>query len=279
MEREQDGHYGLVETLRLKAGEEANLVMRVSVRGVPVGAEMLNVVGFRTNDPAQPNGRIECIVRFVSGGVRAHPGSIVFGTVPVGGKLRRVIDVHDDALTPRRIARVISTNPDRVIARLLTEETRTGSPDSSPTGVLIGRIEIVVNQDSAGEVNEAVQIHLAGETRKPDAITVIGKVAAPIEITPTLLVLPRASMSGPIYEGICVCRSTDEQPLSISVASTLPGLTVEPLDEGKAIRRIRIKWDPIIGRGTVGGQRQVIRLQAESGKHRKSLELQLLLKG
>ena len=82
MEREQDGRYGRVNSLRLKAGEQANLVMRVSVRGVPIGAEMLNAVEFQTNDPDRPTGRIEAVVRFVSGGVSATPQSIIFGTVP-----------------------------------------------------------------------------------------------------------------------------------------------------------------------------------------------------
>lgn len=277
MEREQDGHFGHVNSLRLKAGEQTDLVMRVAVRGVPVGAEMINVVDFRTNDPSQPKGHIEAIVRCTSGGVSATPRSIVFGTVPLGAKVRNIVEVYDNALTPRKIDRVTSTQSDRVIARLLPATERSVPSPSDPARVLIGRIEIVVSTELAGEVDGGVQIHLANVQKKPDAITVIGKVAAPIEISPTLLVLPRASTKGPIYEGTCVCRSTSEQPLSVTLKSVPPGLTVEVLDEGKAVRRVRIKGDPKQMKIPAEGQRETIRLRAKAGEHNALLEVQILL--
>ena len=84
MEREQDGQFVHINELRLQAGESAEVVVRVSVRGVPFGTEMRNVIDFQTNDPKNPKGRIEAIVRHVTGGIHTNPNSVVFGTVSIG---------------------------------------------------------------------------------------------------------------------------------------------------------------------------------------------------
>jgi hypothetical protein len=278
MEREQDGRYGRLESLRLKAGERADLVMRVSVRGVPDGAEMINVVKFETNDPTQPTGRIEAVVRHVSGGVTASPRTIVFGTVRIGTNLRYIVDVRDNALTPRVIERVTSTKPERVNARLVPPENSSQSPDSVSAGILIGRIEIKVDTNSPGDFDDTVQVHLAGEPRRPDAISIIGKVEAPFEISPSLLVLPRASTSGPIFDAKCICRSTSGEPLSLAVDSVPPGVTADVLEQDHpALKCIRIRWNPDQAEAATARDRQFIRLRAKSGEHGRILEVQLLL--
>src|SRR5262249_27681057 len=82
MEQEKDGRFFRIDSLRLNAGEQADLVMRVAVRGVPVGTEMLNIVEFQTNDPTHPTGRMEVVVRRVWGGVSTNPPSVIFGAAP-----------------------------------------------------------------------------------------------------------------------------------------------------------------------------------------------------
>jgi hypothetical protein len=223
MEREEQGRFVRLESLRLKAGEQADLVMRVSVRGVPIGAEMINVVEFRTNDPAEPAGRMEVVARCVSGSVSVTPPSVVFGTVATGAKVRQVVDVRDKSITPRHIERVVSTVPDRVRVRLLPSGDESHRTEPHPDGELIGQIEVVVETESPGEVNATFHIHLAGETRRPDAVPVFGRVAPPIEMSPSLLVLPRASSNGPVYSATCLCRSNSGEPLSLTVDSLPPG--------------------------------------------------------
>lgn len=278
MERERDGEFGRVESLRLQAGEETELAMRISVRGVPVGAEMINVVQFRTNDPDHPEGRIEAVVRRVSGGVAAVPNPIVFGTVPAGTQVVHVIEVWDSALTPRVIDRVTSTNPDRVTAKLVPVTDQPGDASAQSVGTLIGRIEVAVDTHSPGAVDESVQIYLKDESRKPDAISVIGRVAAPVEVSPALLVLPRASADRVLFEGTCVCRSRDGTALSLTVDRVPPELTVELLDDGQATRRIRITWHPEADKKQVESQRHIIRVRAKAGKEGSILEVQVLLK-
>jgi hypothetical protein len=96
LEREQDGRYLRMESVRLPAGEQADLVVRVSVRGVPIGYALHNEVEFRTNDPTHPVGRIDVVASRVSGGVSTVPPSVVFGTVAV--RLGHRKDCRDDQL-------------------------------------------------------------------------------------------------------------------------------------------------------------------------------------
>jgi hypothetical protein len=278
MEREQDNEFVQVKSLRLRGGEQANLVMRVSVRGVPVGAEMLNVVEFQTNDPSQPTGRIEAIVRRVSGGVVASPESVVFGTVPVGATVRKLIDIRDNALLPRLIERVTSTMPERVTVRLQPVRDGPREANPPPEGAVVARLEVNVETAAPGEVDAVVQVYLAGEARTRDAVTVVGRVAAPIEISPGLLILPRASSSGPVYSATCICRSTAGEPLVVIVDSVPPGLTADVLAQDcPKLRSVRVTWDPSQGKVPTGRERQVIRLRAKAGDNEVVLELPVLL--
>jgi hypothetical protein len=279
MERVQEGKYSRIETLRLRPYERANLlVMRVSVRGVPAGAEMLNFVEFQTNDESQPIGHIDVIVNRVTRGVSTSPGTVVFGTTPVGSTIRQVLDVRDTAAPPRRIDRVTSTDPCRLRVSLLPDPGNSREKETNPDGVLIGRVEVIVDTDKPGAVNAAVQVHLAGEKREPDLVTVVGTVAAPIEISPSLVILPRSSASGPIYTVTCICLSTLGQPLTVSADSLPAGITAEFLEGGSTkARRVRITWDPTRGKPHPAGRRESLRFRARAGDYETVLKLEVLL--
>jgi hypothetical protein len=278
MEQVRDGHYVRVESLRLQRGEEIQLVMHVSVRGVPPGAEMVNVVEFHTNDPSQPTGHIEAIIGPVSRGVSTNPGSVVFGSAPVGRKVLRVLDVRDTAMLPRRVERVTSTNPARVTARFLPVKNSPEGGQAHPDGVLCGQVEVCVDTSSPGEVNEALHIFLAGETRNPDAVAVIGKVTSPFEMSPSLIVLPRASGAGALYHATCVCRSTNAEPFTLSVESVPPGIAAMVLP-GKSphVCTIRITLDPRRSTRPPPGQPITARFRAKAGISETMLELRVLL--
>jgi hypothetical protein len=278
MERIQDGRYVRIESLTLNAGEEARLYVRVSVRGAPAGGEMVNRVGFRSNDPSQPLGHITAVVSRVSRGVSTTPGSVVFGTVPVGHPLRQVLDVRDTAMPPRSIERVSSTRPARVSVRFLPGPKKPTETEPHEDGQLIGQIEIAVDTGNPGEVNEAVHVHLAGEQRKPASVVVIGNVAAPIEVSPSFLVLPRASRAGPLYDATCVCRSNHGIPIEVSLLSVPEGLKAEIIDKGSPhLRLIRIACDPRGGGGPARSGASRIRLRARAGKNEAVLEVRILI--
>jgi len=278
MEREHDGQYQRLESVRLKAGESADLAMRVTVRGVPAGAEMLNLIEFQTNDPAHPRGRIEVVVSHVTAGFSIFPPSIFLGIVPIGAQVRHLLEVRDTAAIPRTIERVTSTMPDRLTVRLLPIEEMPVDNKPNPKGSLVGGIEMLVDTAMAGEIRGALEVHLAGEQRNPDLVHVVGKVVAPIEIMPALLVLPRKSTAGPVYSANSICRSTRGEPLTLTVESAPLGLTAEVLGDGEpAVRVVRITCDPRKATTSAGADRQRIRLRAKAGKDEQVLELVVIV--
>lgn len=72
LEREVDGTFVRVESLRLGPREEAELMLRISVRG-PAGAPSRNRIVFRTNDSSRPEGAIEAVIPKVTGGLGVAP--------------------------------------------------------------------------------------------------------------------------------------------------------------------------------------------------------------
>ncbi|MBC7855975.1 MAG: hypothetical protein IAF94_21305 [Pirellulaceae bacterium] len=72
-----------------------------------------------------------------------------------------------------------------------------------------------------------------------------GRVAAAVEVSPSFVVLPRASEAGPIYLGECVCRSTQGKAFTLSADTPPTGLSVvlgtPAADFSQAVR---IEWDP-----------------------------------
>ncbi len=277
MERREGGRFVRLDSLKIKGGEEARVVMRVSVRGVPPGTAMHNSVGFRTNDPQHREGRIEAIVRRVRAGVYATPQSVAFQTVPVGTQVCQILDVRDTDIQPRSIVRVSSTDPDRVTVRLLPVAMGPQQPDRDH-GTVIGQLRVVVNTDTPGSVSAAIQIHLAGEARQPDEIRVLGTVVAPIEISPSSLFLPRQSADGPVYSATCLCRSTNGEPVALEVVAVPPDLTVELVGQDEApMRLFRVTWNPDRCAASAGPQRRLVRFKARDGEQESALELPVTL--
>lgn len=277
IEQKEGGRFVRVDSLRLKPGERADLAIRVSVRGVPAGAAMHNLVAFRTNDPDQPTGRLEAVVRRVLGSLSVSPASVVFGTVPRGTEVRRVLEVRDTSVKPRTVTRATTTGTDRVAVRLfpVKAEPRQGEPTAN--GALIGRLEVVVDTASVGYVNGSIQVHLEGDDEERDPVPVTGRVVEPIEISPSVLILPRQTAKGPVYSANVMCRSNRGEAVALSVGSVPPGLTAEVGGEGDdATRVVRIAWDPQRGIKP-GGQSEQVRFRAKAGGETAVLVLRVNL--
>jgi hypothetical protein len=279
MEREENGGYKRLQSLRLKSGEEAHLVMRVSVGGVPLGSTMDNLVEFHTNDPEKPTARIEVLVTRVTGGVLTSPESVVFGTVAVGSKVQQTIDILDPNPTPRTITRVTSTGSDQICVKLLPPSGPPKQTETKPNGTLVGRLEVSLEANRPSSINATLLIEVAGREGKPDSLPVVGTVAALFEISPSLIVLPRSSNNGPIYSATCVCRGIAGKPITLTVDSSPKEVTAKVLPESASGERtVEIAWDPKLGGGNMHGQRQIIRFRAKDGVNEAVLDLPIILR-
>ncbi|MEX2175707.1 MAG: hypothetical protein WD872_15185 [Pirellulaceae bacterium] len=244
LEREQDGKFLRITSLRIAPREETGVVLRILVQGTP-GDATRNGVVFHTNDPARPIAGVEATISRVKVGVSTLPTSVVFGTLFAASEARQVLDVYDSNVPPRTIDRVTVAVPGRVSAKLLPGKEPT-APARAELGALIGRIEVAALTNGAGPLRTDVEIHLAGERRAPTLIPVSGRVAGAVEVFPATLVLPRSSSTGPVYFAECFCQSTAGKPLSLAVDSLPADLVAEinPI-AGKPYEQVlRIEWKP-----------------------------------
>ncbi len=273
LEREVEGQFVRVESLRLGPNEQTDLVLRLSVRG-QAGSAVRNGVLFRTNDPDYPEAAVTAVVSRITGGVTAKPASVAFGAVPVGGEARRVFEVRDTAAKTRAIKRVVSASPERFSARLLPQESPSESTAEEGSGALLGRVEVTLLTQQIGPADGEVLVYLDDAVRQPDAVLVTGRVVAVVAASPSSLVLPRSSGAGPVYFGECLCRSNTGKPLSLTLDSAPPGVSavISVVRDNPSIRIVRIEWKPDPD-GHVPEAPQPVRFRACAGDQEMVLEI------
>ena len=118
VEREVDGKFLRVQSLRLGAGEEVELVVRVSVTA-SAGQRQRIGIAFDTNDPECPRGIVDALVSRVLGGVVSLPSAVSCGDLTVGSQATFTLDIYDNGQTGRLIGEVRSTCPERFGAFLV----------------------------------------------------------------------------------------------------------------------------------------------------------------
>jgi hypothetical protein len=279
IERRKGSEFVRLDSLRLQPGEEVELQMRVSVRGVPIGARARNGVQFRTNDPDKPSGQIDAVITQVTGGVFTVPDKVVVGAVPVGTTVRHVFQVRDDAITPRSLERVTSTL-NRVKVRILDEAEVAETASAVHGGISIARVEVEVDTSTPGNIDGEVNLHLAGAERPPDAIRVFGRVADAIDLSPSALVLPRSSPEGLIYTTNCIVRSTEGKLITVAVDSCPPHLSVKIPSSGQepvACAIITVTLDPNSPSLAAKERDNPIRLRCRMGDTESVVELRVLI--
>ena len=120
-------------------------------------------------------------------------------------------------------------------------------------------------------------MYAEGES-KPLAVYASGRGAADVEVVPASLVLPRASGSGPLYSGVCVCRSVSGKSPTVSAVSVPAGITVG-LPKAPGPPHVRVTWDPVGGKGLAGRDAVPVRLKAELGGRVTELEILVACRG
>src|SRR5262245_43962701 len=78
MEEAIEGRVVTIQSLTVESNETRDVAMRIKVGGAPHGADRTIDVSFRTNDPAEPRGRIQVVLRNIYRAIIANPRSVVF---------------------------------------------------------------------------------------------------------------------------------------------------------------------------------------------------------
>jgi hypothetical protein len=264
LERQQGRSFVPVRQFQLSPGEQTSLQVRVSVNG-KAGDSLRTSVGFRTNDPDRPLGRIDVMVGKITGGLVTTPRVVDFGTVLTGSEARQVVEVRDQEPVPRSVESVTSSNPDLFSVRWLPAEPRERAARDSEGGVLLGRFKVSLAAREPGPLEGSVDLQLAG--RHPTTVSLLGRVASLIEVSPSRLILPRSSTAGDVWFGTCLCRSNEQLPISLAPDAGDASLAVQvsAVEGSPHLQMVRVEWRPSVdGRPTSDGQRTV-RLTARVG--------------
>jgi hypothetical protein len=265
VEREVDGDMQEVTALTIPPGESVDLQVRVAARGIP-GQPMRTVLGFRTNDPCQPEGRIDIVVSRIRGLV-STPAAVVFGLVILGRDSTQVVAVRDSEGKPLLVENATTFDHDRLVARVLPSA---GPKDGASADG--GCVEVTARAAAVGTVqgNVQIQVSVAGE-RRFIAIPVTARIVAPVEACPNRICLPRASAEGPLYHMTCLCRSASDQALTLTTIEVPAPIAVTIQKGDGATRLVRIEWRRS---GEKEASRQhLVRLRAETEGRCYTLEI------
>lgn len=281
LEKEVDGKFVRVESLRLKAKEAADLTLRISVRG-PAGLSSWNRFWFHTNDVTCPEGMIEVFISRVKGGIKSTPVSIVFGNVCIGEKPRQVVNIFDSAPRSRKLNRVISSNPRRVTLRSLPLDTGSDKHEDSSLGTLLARVEILLSTKESGRIDESLHVYLDDDDQTFHAISVTGQISDIVESMPSTLVLPRSSNQSPLYSGNCLCRAIKGEPLTITIEFVPPNFKVVliPIEGSPHMRLVRIEYLCPPRKESLSHlpHLSAVRLHAKVGNQNKRFEIPVIVR-
>jgi hypothetical protein len=272
LEREDGGSFRPVEELHLSPEQATNLRVRLAVNGPP-GESLRSSIAFRTNDPDSPEWRLEVFVPRIIGGLVTVPRTVVLGTVLTGRTARQVLEVRDPNPEPQEIERVSTTHPDGLAARWLPAEGDERASASPVAGAFLGRVEVSLLCSDPGTIDEGVDIYQAG--RRPVRVSVVGRVAPLVELSPVELLLPRSSATGDIWFGTCMCPSNEHLPLQVSPGASDDGLAIRisAADGSPHMQIIRVEWDRSDKVRSADVHRRLARLLARVGDSQVPLEL------
>ena len=276
VEREVDGKYLRVQSLRLSAGEQVDLTIRVNVT-VLAGQQQRIGISFETNDPERPRGGLDALVSKVLGGVIPLPSVVSCGELAVGSRATFTLGLYDNGQAGRRIESVRSTQPERFGVRLLPAAP---SQSREMMGHLLAQVEIAPNTSREGVLDGEVEVVLADEGRPADRISVTGRVISDIEVVPQTLLLPRTVDGLAVYHAQVRVRSREGKPVSVRVLSAEEPLSAEalPSKDGKDGASVRIEWKPGKDR-PAEAQIRAVRLRIVSEGKEYDREVKVLLRG
>jgi hypothetical protein len=110
--------YLKLSRITVAPGDYVEIRLRHKVR-MRVGEEERSSIFCETNDPVCPEASVTLIIPTVTGEVAASPSVVTTGELVVGSVTRHTVNLFDSAAQPRKVTRVISTDPEIMSVRLL----------------------------------------------------------------------------------------------------------------------------------------------------------------
>lgn len=252
---------------------EFAFVLRVAgAHGVRSG----HTVRFQTDAPDNP--AVEVRLTFTpKARYFTDPNTLTFGDVTDESRPAATIDLFttdpDDIPV---VGAIVSSDPERVRVSYTPEPTGgpTVSAEAAPNSRRFGRVRVETAELKPGDSLDArVDVFAAGRSEPILAVPVSARAVRSVELTPAVLYLPRGSSTGPVYEGVALCRSNGNS-LSLRVGALPPGITVaveNPSNDTGAVR-VSVAGDP-----KTAGRESAVPLIAVCGGREYALSLRIVI--
>lgn len=237
----QNGRLIPPENIAIADGHEVEVQVSFTANGRY--DRSVHITVFVTTDhPSFPELKIAVTASIIGVKPLTDPSSIRLGTVMHGESWRQRIQLFDVDSRSRKINVVVPKGENLLNAIFLPQVDSVRS-DEVGRGFPIGALDVELKATSTESFEGEIQLYLDDDTADPLRLPLSYRVAAPIEVYPPVLYLPRATSKGFVYAGICLCKSSIGVPLRLEVASRPHGVQVEilPSDKpGAPVRQVRV---------------------------------------
>ena len=263
-----------IDRIALAAGEEARIAVTVTVRS-RFNTSTKTRISFQTTDPAAPEVGVEVASSRVIGGLTPLPGTCNFGSVAIGSDCRKIVHLVDEAVAPRKVTAVVSSDPDRIRVFFRPSPDGVMPADVTNRGHYLGSIAIAIDTVGPGSVDGQVVVYYADDIAKSETVPILGTVVAKLAVTPETLTLRLSAGDGPKkYAGTVWLRAQGRfDRATVQVVEPSPAHATADDVEGNFVP-VRVSVDPS-KLPALGEQKWTIELSAvlDGVRHRVPLTL------
>lgn len=258
----------------IPARAQRALKSRLTVRETGGAGQFRETVTFETNDPGEPQVKIE-IIGTVQGFLVSSPAEIVFGRLKNGSTAKFALELCDSGIAnPRPIARVESSAPDCLSATLVpagANALRTASGSVRQ----VARVEVILTcPKKPRTINEQVRVYCEGDSQPVLSVPVRSDVIGTFQVLPSTIVLPQIVGGEASLRARLLCRHVDGESLTLTPIEVPADLGVQVHDSDQSGNRfVSIEWRPRDlppGSTTI---RHTVRLQAITRETMEVLEI------
>jgi len=251
------GHRPLT-ALSIRPHDAARIAITVNVRS-RYPSEAGSRISFVTNDPRSPEWAIDVRASRVRGGLTALPDVCNFGTIDLGSDQERYIHLYDEAVSPRKITSVESSDPTKFQVSFDPIAGDTKTEPQSHRGHYLGVIRVRLIGTRAGSLDGVLHIVSSdGETTEL-SVPLVGRVVDKLSIVPNRVILNPVG-DGTELEATAWLRLHPEFT-NLSVTAPL-GTSVRLLASPKAASLVPIRIS--VSRASILAQSGRIQLEVSS---------------
>lgn len=276
-----NGETTCLDRATIAPGDSFEIAAQVRVRNTDPGP-FRTLIAFETNDPRRPSVQLEIVGR-VKGRLLLFPTELELASYTPAERFCQTIQVYNLGLDhPGEIGEVVGDPAENVVIKEIRRTSDLTTGDDSPLGRLVAEVDLeVVGPAKPGTLESCVKLQVAENDGKVLSLPVRVILRPRVEVTPSVVVLPRVTGAGLSYSAECVCTGRDGELLDLAAVEVPDGMEVvlkEP--EGSSNARVMvISWVGHESDPHVSSPRfETLRLFAEGSKFKQPIDIPVTVK-